>query len=146
MAKRVDDPERFSVRLRRERARKRLNGLLAKAPVEGVFQLLWDVDALQSGRADRVRAMSGFPREAITSDLTSRWHMHKWELETLANEAITVSRRVPTGRGPSRVLNCRTFNTVVALVNSLRGLEDAESGIVGGTLAYLLYRWRRASR
>lgn len=108
--------------------RKKLNKKLSYASDEDLFVLLWSVNALQSGHEGQAHAFldQGYSTEAATSDVTSRWAVFKWEIETLANEILTQpkARQFQTG---ARVLNTRTFETARQMVRNLRKLENAES-------------------
>lgn len=128
--------EREANQLIRERSRKqqaktraKLNAILSFVEDEAFVQLVWAVDAIQSSREPAARGLIQYPREAVTTELTSRLHVHKWELETLLNEALAVPKR-PLPPGPNRVLNCYQFSAMAALANMLRRLENAESGLV----------------
>jgi hypothetical protein len=69
--------------LNRNRYRKKLQELLARASDEAFFQMVWAIDALQSGRETLAARHIQFPAAAATSDLNSKLAIHKWDLETL---------------------------------------------------------------
>lgn len=108
----------------------KLNALLEIAGDEGFIQLLWATDALQSGyeRTAAPFLANRYPKEAVTSDLASKMHIHKWELETLANELFVVPKKEAPKRGRVRQLALDNFNNVANLTNLLRKLENAEDG------------------
>lgn len=106
---------------------KRLAKLLSATKDEELFQLIWSVDALQSGREDVARRYLSFPADAATSDMSANSAVYKWELETLANRRLLTS--VWRAReGKNRYLNHRSFGAASALVNCLRSLENADYG------------------
>jgi hypothetical protein len=120
--------ETGTFRFRREKARKRLSELLASCDDGDFLRLVWSVDALQSGRQQHARRwLTAFPPEAVTTDLDSKLHVHKWELETLVNQALRVPKRPLRPGLPNKRLNPQVWAAVPALVNELRELENAES-------------------
>jgi len=115
-------------RLNRDRYRKKLHKLLSRSNVEKFVQMVWAIDALQSGRAEAASRCIRFPAEAATDDITSKFAVHKWDLETLVCQLlITPKDRLREGR--NRHTNCSLFNAGATAVNHLRALENAESGI-----------------
>lgn len=118
-----------TLRFRREKARKRLSELLSSCDDGDFLRLIWAVDALQSGRQQHARRwLTAFPSEAVTTDLGSKLNVHKWELETLVNQALRVPKRPLRPGLPNRRLNPQAWAAVAALVNELRQLENAEAG------------------
>ncbi|MBN9602885.1 MAG: hypothetical protein J0G33_08135 [Afipia felis] len=108
--------------------RAKLKKLLSKANDEDFFQLTWAVDAIQSERESAAKLYLEYPAAAVTTDLTSNFHIHKWELETILNQRLLLPkyRERP---GKNRYLNCRNFSAATACVNALRKYENAESGV-----------------
>jgi hypothetical protein len=109
--------------------RKKLNSYLEIADDEGFMQLLWAANALQ---ADAEHAAAPYldyryPKTAITTDLTDRAFIYKWELETLANEALATPKRNHEKHGRIRTLNTKSYEGVVSMANVLRKLENVES-------------------
>ena len=108
--------------------RKKLDKKLGYASDENLLEFIWAVNTLQSGNEAQAAAYfdHGYPREAATSDMTSKLAIYKWELETLANEVLVVpkSREFESG---ARILNTRMFETARQMVRILRQLENAES-------------------
>lgn len=124
-------------RLRRDKARKRLNELLGLANDEAFVIMVWAVDALQSGRADAAARLMTFPEDAKNAQLGDSHFVFKWELETLANELLTTRKKGQSRNGRTRSLNCSRFETVATCINVLRKLEDAEDGMVLAHLSVL---------
>ncbi|WP_325062314.1 hypothetical protein [Vitreimonas sp.] len=69
-----------------------------------------------------------FPPEAADARFKSPYAVFPWEIETLLSELLIVPKR-PLRDGPNKVLNCRKFGAIVKIINALRDLENAESGI-----------------
>ena len=79
----------------REHYRKKLNKLLSKAGDEEFTQLLWVTHIHQTDNPDPARKYvrpKTIPDGAISPNMPSQFSIHKWELETLANELMTVPR------------------------------------------------------
>src|SRR5271169_86985 len=94
--------------LNRDRHRKKLQDLLSRANDEAFFEMVWAIDALQSGRADVASRYISFPREAVTADMGSSLKIHKWDMETLIGQLLaTPKSRAHDGR--NKVLNCNLF-------------------------------------
>jgi hypothetical protein len=88
------------------------------------LRMLWALNALQTGRAERARPyLQGYPPDARAAGIAGKNAIYPWELETLANELFT------TPKDPIyRVTDCRSWNSLRGLVNLLRALENAEYG------------------
>lgn len=136
----------------RERARKqwakaraRLSELLGNVNQEAFVQLAWAVNALQSGQAAAARGVISYPAEAATTERGARMRVHEWEIETLVNELLTV-RRATLPPGPNLVLNCGMFGAMGAVVDQLRALENADSGVVLGRMSVLTELHRISQR
>jgi hypothetical protein len=108
--------------------RKKLNNYLETADDEGLMQLLWAANALQSDAEQAAAPYLDYryPKTAVTTDLTQPSFIYKWELETLANEALATPKRTHRRRGGTRTLNTRSYNAVVNMANVLGKLENAE--------------------
>lgn len=116
-------------RLRRDRSQRKLNRMLEAADDEAFFIMAWAVRALQSDNHDAVGNILSYPAEAVTTELTSRYAVYPWKIETLLNESLAI-RKLPIIRGqPNRILNCQIWPVVAELHNTLRDLEDACDGI-----------------
>src|SRR5262249_37507748 len=95
---------------------------------EGFIQLLWAVNTLQGG-AEAVAApylAHKYPKEAVGAGLAHQHAIHKWELETLANELLAVPKRNKPKRGQNRALIIDNYDNIVRAINVLRKLEDSE--------------------
>lgn len=95
---------------------------------EAFCQLVWAVDALQSDREQEAKRYIQFPKEAATTDFASGLAVHKWELETLITQLLTIPKAKP-GKRRQRFANCAQFRTAARAVNYLRRLEDEEASI-----------------
>src|SRR5207248_10059846 len=108
-----------------------LNQLLkmfARANDAAFLQMIWAVDALQSGRETVARAyFSAYPPEAVAeSSVKSRLGIHPWELETLIVQLFLAPKKLPREQG-NLVLDCSKFEAIRQTINRLRALEDVES-------------------
>lgn len=113
----------------REYYRKKLNKLLGSAGDEDFTQLLWATHALQSDYSDAARPyflQDSVPEEAVTKDMSSRFFVQKWELETLVNELMTVPKVEHKTQGATRTLRCDHFLAAIQCANWLRKLENVE--------------------
>ena len=92
------------------------------------FQLIWAIDALQSGREAAAKPyFSAYPREAAaTSSLQSPFGIHRWELETLIVQLFLVPKEVLREQG-NLVLDCSNFKSIGQTINRLRALENVEA-------------------
>jgi hypothetical protein len=115
-------------RLKRDLYRKKLQEVLARADDESFFQMVWAIDALQSGRAEVASQYLRFPPEAANSDITSKYAMHKWELETLIGVLLTTPKYTLRG-GLNRLTDCTHWDAAAKAVNYLRKVEAAEASI-----------------
>jgi hypothetical protein len=114
----------------RRHHREKLNKLLGAADKEAFIQLLWAINALQSNYSSAGRGYvrpETIPDGAITTDMTSEFFIYKWEIETLANELMTVPSSRSLKRGKIRILDCDNFQMIGECANRLRQLENAES-------------------
>jgi hypothetical protein len=108
--------------------RKKLNSYVEVADDEGFMQLLWAANALQSGAEHAAAPYLNYRyrKTAVTTDLTDNSFIYKWELETLANEALATPKRAHRRHGRIRILNTKSYDSVVAMANVLRKLENVE--------------------
>lgn len=107
--------------------RKKLSGFLETADDEGFIQLLWATDALQAGgELAAAPHLDYYPKAAATTNIADEHFVYKWELESLANEALVTPKRVRQKNGHVRSLNIRNFQTIAQITNVLRRLENAE--------------------
>ena len=113
----------------REHYRKKLNKLLSRAGDEEFIQLLWATHILQTDNPDPARKFilpETIPDGAISARMPGEYSIHKWEIETLANELMTVPKAKPKKNGPIRTLRWDHFGAATDCVNWLRKLENVE--------------------
>jgi hypothetical protein len=103
--------------------------MFARANDAAFLQMIWAVDALQSGRQAAAKPyLSTFPPEAATeSSLKSPFGIHRWELETLIVQLFLVPKELPRQQG-NLILDCSKFEAIRETINRLRALENVESG------------------
>jgi hypothetical protein len=116
-------------RIRRDLYRGRLTKLLEMADDEAFFVMVWATLAIQSERQENARRYLVFPQEAVTSDMSSRYAVHPWKLETMLNEVLTTPKLKLVPNRPIRRLDCRQFGAVARVHNVLRDLENAEDSL-----------------
>ncbi len=91
------------------------------------LQMMWAINALQGNDAPKIATYLRYPKEAATTDLTSKYFAHKWEIENLLLLLLsTPKKKVNFLRAP----DYRSFDTVAHLLNQLKTAEDAESGVL----------------
>ncbi|MFZ0457133.1 MAG: hypothetical protein WAM17_01545 [Rhodoplanes sp.] len=109
--------------------RKQLLKMFARANDAAFLQMIWAVDALQSGREAVAKPFfSTYPPEAATKSSIppSPFSIHRWELETLIVQLFLVPKELPREQG-NLVLDCSKFESIVETINRLRALENVES-------------------
>lgn len=127
----------FRVRLKRDRARRRLSRILSRAPDEAFLRMIWAADALEGGEdraADGWRWFSDKAPELVGKLKGRERFFHKWLLETLANQLLLVPKAKVRRDRQHKTLNCRSLTSIVEAVNLLHDLEDAEDAEDGKTL------------
>jgi len=103
-----------------------LRKFFARANDPDFIQLIWAVDALQSGREqDAKRFLTYPPQAAVASSLHSQFGIHRWELETLLVQLLLTPKEARRREG-NLILNCGLFESIRHVVNRLRSLEDVE--------------------
>lgn len=113
----------------REIYRKKLNRYLELAPDEAFIQLIWAANTIQTDQPDAARRyLKNVPPEAVTTEMTSKLALYKWELETLVNELLILPKRQTQIRGQWRELDCSRYDALQDIVRVLRRLENAEAG------------------
>lgn len=107
---------------------KQLFKMFARANDAGFLQMIWAVDALQSGREDEAkRYCSTYPPEAaMDSSMTSAIGIHRWELETLTVQLFLTPKELPREQG-NLLLDCSKFESIRETIKRLRALENVES-------------------
>jgi hypothetical protein len=107
---------------------KQLLKMFARANDAAFLQMIWAVDALQSGRQTAAKLyFSTYPPEAAAkSSMDSRFGIHRWELETLIVQLFLVPKETPRQQG-NLLLNCSKFEAILQTINRLRALENVEA-------------------
>jgi hypothetical protein len=108
---------------------KQLRKMFARANDATFLQMIWAVDALQSGRETVAKAyIPTYPPEAATKSSLPpyRFSIHRWELETLIVQLFLVPKELPREQG-NLVLDCSKFESIRQTINRLRSLENVES-------------------
>jgi hypothetical protein len=107
---------------------KQLLKMFARANDSAFLQMIWAVDALQSGReAVGKRYLSTYPpKAAARSSVQSPFGIHRWELETLIVQMFLALKELPREQG-NLVLDCSKFESIRQTINRLRALENVES-------------------
>jgi hypothetical protein len=86
------------------------------------IRLMWALNAMQSGREHCIRSLIyGYPDQAISENFLEKSSIYPWELETLSNEILTISKHPYY-----RVFRHKFWKDSAELVNLLRNLEDSE--------------------
>jgi len=97
---------------------------LSRVDRESFTQLSWAVWGLQQDEPNSIaQQIISFPREALTSEMSSGWAVRPWEVETLINLLVETQR----DRGALQV-SCSRFEVMGDFINQLRTLEDTEAG------------------
>lgn len=124
----ASDPEDSQPFTERDRYRDLLKTVLQSADDESFVQLLWAANVVQSDYSTSAAAyLRGVAAEAMTSDMTSQWAIHKWEIEDLANELFSTPKRPLKKR--QRKMDYTDFQYLLRLAGTLRALHNAEDGI-----------------
>lgn len=107
---------------------KQLLKMFARANDAAFLQMIWAVDALQSGREAVAKPyFSTYPPEAAAkSSMDSRFGIHRWELETLIVQLFLVPKEIPREQG-NLLLDCSEFEAIRQTINRLRALENVEA-------------------
>lgn len=124
--------ERTSEELRfeRDRYRRALTKHLELTPDEAFLHLVWNVDALQSGREAYIDGNLTFPEEARTTEIGAGNYLPPWDLELVVNERL-VARPPPLyASGPFRFDPCQRFHAVAYAVHLARQVADCQIGLM----------------
>jgi hypothetical protein len=108
---------------------KQLLKLFARANDAAFLQMIWAVDALQSGREAAAKPyFSTYPPQAAAKSSLppSPFSIHRWELETLIVQLFLAPKELPREQG-NLVLDCSKFESILQTINRLRALENVES-------------------
>src|ERR1051326_4514201 len=105
-----------------------LRKMFARANDAAFLQMIWAVDALQSGREGAAQPyFSSYPPGAAAESSTrSQFGIHQWELETLIVQLFLVPKELPREQG-NLVLDCSKFESILQTINRLRALENVEA-------------------
>lgn len=123
-------------RLEKDKLVRRLDRIFGQTNDSEFLELVWCIDALQSGRAAVLPAYFSFPEEANTQDQTSNHFVHKWALETLANRCLsTRKKRLTDGANQVRIVN--GYSSLAEYYNLLREIEGLEYALRGEADPYL---------
>lgn len=120
---------------------RRLSTSLSNAEEVAFLQMIWSLNALQTGRAEVAsRFLNAYPPDAATEGILGPRAIYPWELETLVNEYLIASPR------PVRSFEYRNWNAISALVNELRAVENAEYGAKRDQLSVMIEMGRIGAR
>jgi hypothetical protein len=105
-----------------------LRKIFARANDAVFLQMIWAVDALQSGREAAAKPYFSYPPEAVTKSSfpPSPLSIHRWELETLIVQLFLVPKELPREKG-NLILDCSQFESMRQTINRLRSLENVEA-------------------
>jgi hypothetical protein len=109
--------------------RKQLLKMFARANDAAFLQMIWAVDALQSGREAAAKPyFSTYPPAAATKSSLppSPFSIHRWELETLIAQLFLVPKELLRENG-NLVLDCSQFESIRQTISRLRALENVEA-------------------
>ncbi len=108
--------------------RKQLLKMFARANDAAFLQLIWAVDALQSGQEAAAKPfLSAYPSNAAAdSSLDTPLGIHRWELETLIVQLFLAPKELPRDQG-NLIVDCSKFEAMRQTINRLRALENVES-------------------
>lgn len=107
---------------------KQLLKMFARANDAAFLQMIWVVDALQSGREAVAKPYFSTypPAAAVKSSIQSPFGIHRWELETLIVQLFLAPKEPPREQG-NLMLDCSKFESIRQTINRLRALENVES-------------------
>jgi hypothetical protein len=117
--------------------RKRLETLIGRANDDAFLTLAWSISAFQSDQIDAASRHMRFRPEAVGAKLGSRDHIPPWMLETLINEFLRAPKERRTPRRTYKVLDCTHMDQMLAALQLLLKLENAEDGVSRGSINIL---------
>ena len=99
---------------------KQLRKYFARADDGAFLQMIWAVDAIQSGRVAAAKEfMPSYPKEAaVRSSFHSPYGIHRWELETLLIQLLLTPKEEKRAEG-NLVLDCSKFDAIRDTINRL---------------------------
>ena len=109
---------------------KRLRKYVSAAPFAAFAKMIWAVNAIQSERVTAGSKHIQFPKEAATTDPLSKYKVHGWDLEDLWGEYFATRHKRLRKGGPNKILNCTHWDTFCNVFNTLKGMQNAESGVI----------------
>ncbi len=99
-----------------------LHATLACTPEVRLLRSVWAARAIQTNAAGtEIQILREIPPEARTSDITSKFAIYPWELETLVNERLGLPFE-----GLFQEVIPEDWNQIAALTNLIRNLENNE--------------------
>jgi hypothetical protein len=107
---------------------KQLLKIFSRANDAAFLQMIWAVDALQSGRESVAKPylVNYPPAAAANSSMESKFGIHRWELKTLVTQLFLVQNELPREQG-NLVIDCSKFEAIRHTVNRLRKVEEGEA-------------------
>lgn len=136
----------------KRRCLRRFRKQASSAPKLEFLLAIYSIHQLQSGRPGIAEFVRDIPETAKTTDRISRYYLHPWYLETLANEILAAPWKPKQRDGATRTLNPMSFGALAALYNSLYEAEGASDGpslkrsnvlIQMGRLTKRQFEWQR---
>ncbi|WP_168252627.1 hypothetical protein [Rhizobium leguminosarum] len=110
--------------------KKRYREWLERANDVDALALIWAVNAVQSGKAELAARYIAFPKEAVIDNMVDQYAIYKWELETIVTSLLTTSKDNHRN-GRYKYTNLTKFESLGALVNLLREMENGEYAMTG---------------
>jgi hypothetical protein len=121
----------------RDLYRKRLETLLGRADDDAFLALAWSISALQSDQINAASRHMRFRQDAVGAKLGSRDHIPPWMLETLINEFLRAPKERRNPGRSNKVLDCTHMDQMLAALQLLLKLENAEYGVSRGSINIL---------
>ncbi|SHM26183.1 hypothetical protein SAMN05444398_11285 [Roseovarius pacificus] len=113
--------------------KKELHKLLSRFKDEDLFNLIWATNILQTENYRRALPhldLKTVNPKAVGIQEPHEFAIHKWELETLANEGLTTPPSAPR-KGKIIRMKHDHYGNIVACINRLRKLENKEFSVGG---------------
>jgi hypothetical protein len=118
-----DRPRNYYVQ-QRDRPLKRLRKLCSRLPKPDWLFAAWVLDRGRGNKDFQQPPGFNYPQQYLTASISEPGAIHGWEIETLTTECLACSLRP----GP-RVLNVRSWPAIAQLVDLLREIGNAETGL-----------------
>jgi hypothetical protein len=116
---------RLSSRQNRDRHLKQLRKLLSLADKPSALEAFWIIDGARNAHHFVKPSSSTFPDEFLFAKFGEPGAIYPWELEALVIELLAVERT----QEARRELNLQSWGAISKLVNHVRAIENAESGM-----------------